>query len=99
MPEDTLHGIPFAWITAGHNGVIALHKRSRAVAAAAWDSPSSEEVAAIIAAVRPLIEARLREEIATVVEGCGVPGAERMACEEAAAIVRKGQERSDEKDA
>ena len=87
MTDDTLHGVPFAWITAGHNGVIALHQRSRAVA---WDTPHSEEVAAIIAAVRPLIEARLREEIATVVEGCGVPGAERFACEEAAAIVRKG---------
>lgn len=87
MPEETLHGIPFTLITVGHNGVIALHKRKKDMP---WISPSSEDVAAVIGAVRPLIEAQLREEIAVLVEGCGVPGAERFACEEAAAIVRKG---------
>ena len=80
--------VPDAYVTAGIRGVIDLHKRKRD---AYWNSPASEDVAAVIAAVRPLIEAEVREEIASVVEGCGVPGIERRACEEAAAAVRKGR--------
>jgi hypothetical protein len=97
MPDGILPGIPDAWVIAGIRGVAAFHKRTRR---AVWDSPSSDEVAAVIAAVRPLIEAQVREEVASVVDGCGVPGIERRACEEAAAKVRaaKGQERSDEKE-
>ena len=90
--------VPPAWVAAGINGVIALHKRKRDMP---WHCPSSEDVAAVIAAVRPFIAAQVREEAAVVVEGCGVPGAERRACEEAAAKVRAGQpqERSDEEGA
>lgn len=82
-----LPDIPAAWVTAGSRGVIALYKRRRLVS---WNSPPDEVIAAVIAAVRPLIEAEVREEIAAVVEGLGVPGVARMACEDAAAAVRKG---------
>lgn len=80
--------VPDAYVTAGIRGVIDLHRRKRD---AYWNSPASEDVAAVIAAVRPLIEAEVREEIAVMVEGLGVPGVERRACEEAAVLVRKGQ--------
>ena len=80
--------IPDAWVTAGIRGVIQLHKRKRDMP---WVCPSSEDTAAVIAGALPLIEAQIREECAAVVAACGVPGAERFACEEAAALIRKGR--------
>jgi hypothetical protein len=95
MPDDTLPDIPDAWVTAALRADIAGHRPSRATV---WQSPSRAQVRRIVAAVWPFIEAQVREEVASVVEGCGVPGIERRACEEAAAKVRAGkvQERSDE---
>lgn len=76
-----------AWVAAGLRNVVADAKRRRSTT---WTVPSSATAAAIIAGAMPLIEAQLREEIAVMVEGLGVPGVERRACEEAAAAVRKG---------
>ena len=65
MPEQAQAAIPAAWVTAGFNGVIAFHKQKRD---AYWNCPSSEEVAAIIARVRPLIEAAEGERIAKLAD-------------------------------
>ena len=64
MAEQTQAAIPAAWVAAGIQGVTDLHKRKRGIS---WQSPSSEEVAAIIARVRPLIETAERERIAVQV--------------------------------
>ena len=47
-------------------------------------------VAAEAASLAGAAVAAERERIAAAVEGCGVPGVERRACEKAAALVRRG---------
>lgn len=65
MTEQTPPDIPDAWVTAGLEAVIAYHERQRDVA---WYTPPSEEVAAIIAGVMPLIAAAEGERIAQLAD-------------------------------
>lgn len=88
--------IPEQAVDAALAAHIAFQRQARQ---ALWTSPSREQVRAMLEAARPFTDAEVREEIASVVERCGVPGVARLACEEAAAVVRKGQERDDEKEA
>lgn len=79
--------VPDAAVDAALAAHIAYQRGERQ---ALWMSPRREQVRAMIAAARPFIDAEIREEIAVMVEGLGVPGVARLACEEAAAAVRKG---------
>ena len=85
-------------MTAGINGVAAFHKRTRR---AVWDSPSSDEVAAVIAAVVPLARERIAVDLERLARGA-VPGVARDAFLAARQVALHGlspQERSnDEKE-
>jgi len=84
MTDDVMPGIPDAWVTAGVQGVIALHKRKRDMP---WTCPSSEDVAAVLAAVLPLERERIAEDFGRLADDLerfpevppGVPGIEREA--------------------
>ncbi len=95
-PADTRPAVPDAWVTAGINGVAAFHKRTRR---AVWDSPSSDEVAAVIAVVLPLERERIAAELERLALGA-VPGVERDAWLAARQVVLNGlaQERSEDKE-
>ncbi len=96
MAADTRPAVPDAWVTAGINGVAAFHKRTRR---AVWDSPSSDEVAAVIAVVLPLERERIAAELERLALGA-VPGVERDAWLAARQVVLNGlaQERSEDKE-
>jgi len=88
-------GIPDAWVTAGVQGVIALHKRKRDMP---WTCPSSEDVAAVLAAVLPLERERIAAELERLALGA-VPGVERDAWLGARQVVLHGlAEHSDRKE-
>ncbi len=94
-PADTRPAVPDAWVTAGINGVAAFHKRTRR---AVWDSPSSDEVAAVIAVVLPLERERIAAELERLALGA-VPGVERDAWLGARQVVLHGlAEHSDRKE-
>ncbi len=95
MTDDVMPGIPDAWVTAGVQGVIALHKRKRDMP---WTCPSSEDVAAVLAAVLPLERERIAAELERLALGA-VPGVERDAWLGARQVVLHGlAEHSDRKE-
>jgi len=71
MAEASPQAVPAAWVTAGLEAAVAHHKRQRD---AVWVCPSSGDVAAIIAAVTPLIMAAEFERIRELAERCQAVG-------------------------
>ena len=104
MADDTLHGIPDAWVTTALAADIAGFRASRATV---WQSPTSAQVRRIATAVLQLERERIAAELRRLASDAAaqpptVPGIERDTRRDtylaAAQVALHGQvqERSDE---